>query len=180
MKFEVGDIVKLKASGDIGVIDSFDLYFDIVRIKFKEGILSVTSSDIEPVVTDEAFKGVADKIMNPLLNIIEDCYRIMGLKDTSPLPTEEERTEAERDLYQMGKDMEDKAKKYDRICETFFMASGMVEDGDSFKWIIDPETVLDAVLNVILADIKTDRESIVFKKRDAVNRVLNEKKEVVW
>ena len=73
--------------------------------------------------------------------------------------------QAQEELKQMDDTIKLKAEQYDRICEMMFSACGIVEDGESIKYIIDPETVADELLRIIVDDDKIDRQTFVDKKK---------------
>ena len=66
------------------------------------------------------------------------------------------------------KELKRKADKYDQICDTFFMATGIIEDGDSIKYLIEPEEVLNAVLKVIVEGLDSDKH--IEAKRKYIRR----------
>ena len=76
-----------------------------------------------------------------------------------------ERTEMEQVLINEDRILAHKAKAYDLICEKMFMASGVIEDGDDIKWIIDPEVICSVILKIILNDVNIDRDKIVKDKK---------------
>ena len=90
----------------------------------------------------------------------EDCLDMVDEYD--------EEAEAELILINKDKELIHKAKQYDKICEMLFMTSGIIDDGDSFKYIIDPETICDELIKVILKDYKLDREKIVNNKKEFI------------
>lgn len=77
----------------------------------------------------------------------------------------EEHTQAEAELIEMDRIQKLKAEQYDRICEMMFSATGIVEDGDSIKYIIDPETICDELLRIMVEDSDISREKLVETKR---------------
>lgn len=158
MKFKIGNLVKLKDDANVAkilktklftVVESFIIGGDSLQVKVTDHHDSWVffSDELEHVVTDESIRKSADKLL--------------------------EEAEAVRDLNNMDKAIKEKADKYDLVAETFFMACGMIEDNESIKYIIDPETVCNAVLKILTNDINIDKERIVQKKREAINRDFN-------
>lgn len=100
---------------------------------------------------------------------------VVHFKDIESSPTlffkecELESEEVEQILINNDKEILDKAKMYDRICDTLFMATGMVNDGDSIKYIVDPEVICDELLKLILSDINVDREKFIVRKKEIFN-----------
>lgn len=82
--------------------------------------------------------------------------------------------EAVKHLSAMQLDKEEKAKKYDKIAEKLWMSTGMIEDGDSIKFIVNPEITLQAIINIITdADIQTSKElyeAIRLKKMERIGK----------
>lgn len=155
--FKEGDLVRIKADANVvkrlktkmfTVTESFIVNGEELQVKVTDHSDSWVffADELEHVVTDESIRQSAKRIL-------ED--------------------EAVRDLLQIESLVRDKAKKYDLIAETFFMACGVIEDGDSIKYIVDPETVCNAVLKILVDDINIDKEKIIQKKRDAINRDLS-------
>jgi len=62
-----------------------------------------------------------------------------------------------------------KADQYDRITKMFFMSCGVVEDGDSFKYIVDPETVAEELMKIVIEDIHVDRTDFEQRKINFFN-----------
>ena len=163
-KFEVGDIVKDKETGKVFMIkerwasrcESHIFYDDVNKHTHHEKNLSYA-------FTDESITGAAEKLMQPIMDRVAEIEKILGFN--------EQHEELESILTDNDKEKDFKAAQYDRIKETMFMACGMVEDGDSIKYIIDPETIIDEILKIIIKD-NEDREKFVLKKRDAVNAII--------
>ena len=81
---------------------------------------------------------------------------------------ENDRLILEDALIAEDKELKRKADKYDQICDTFFMATGIIEDGDSIKYLIEPEEVLNAVLKVIIEGLDSDKH--IEAKRKYIRR----------
>lgn len=81
---------------------------------------------------------------------------------------EDDRLILEDALIAEDKELKRKADKYDQICDTFFMATGIIEDGDSIKYLIEPEEVLNAVLKVIIEGLDSDKH--IEAKRKYIRR----------
>lgn len=79
--------------------------------------------------------------------------------------------QAEEELMEMDRMQRLKAEQYDRICEMMFMACGIVEDGDSIKYIIEPETVCDELLKIIITDDNVNREHVVETKKKRMKEI---------
>ena len=75
-----------------------------------------------------------------------------------------EHGQAEAELMEMDRKQGLKADQYDRICNMMFMATGIVDDGDSIKYIVDPETVCNELLRIIIEDENVNREKLVDAK----------------
>lgn len=97
--------------------------------------------------------------------------KLAGLKDSDLNRKEED--EMQSILIDEDKRLRDKANKYDLIAETVFMASGVIADGESFSYIIDPEIICDEVVKILANDLNLDRGVLIQKKKDLVNRHLN-------
>ena len=69
--------------------------------------------------------------------------------------------EAVKNLNDMDKEIKDKASKFDKINEVLFMACGMIEDGDTIRYIIHPEIVLNKIIEVICSEDISNREKII-------------------
>ena len=142
------------------------------------------------IIKDEEIRKTAEKILDkapvtkriitPMVDLLKDCYETMGLKFDEEFFNEKitsdinERTEMEQVLINEDKMLAHKAKAYDLICEKMFMASGIIEDGDSTKWIIDPDTVCSEILKIIVNDINVDRNDIIKMKKDKVSRIVKD------
>jgi hypothetical protein len=80
------------------------------------------------------------------------------------------RDELEKMLIDNDKELKFKAEQYDKVCEKMFMSCGIIEDGDSTKYLFDPEIVCNEVLKIISGN-NTNREKFVLKKKEYVNMV---------
>ena len=161
-KFEVGEIVKDIATGKIFVIKE---RWETKCKNFYEDSDDRThfEKNLSRIVTDESTAGAAEKLMQPIMDRVKEIEDFLGIT--------EQKEELESILADADKEKDFKAVQYDKIKETMFMACGMVEDGDSIKYIIDPETIIDEILKIIIKD-NEDREKFVLKKRDAVNAII--------
>ena len=77
--------------------------------------------------------------------------------------------QAQIELAEMDRMKEYKAQQYDRIAEMFFMSCGVIEDGDSLRYIIDPETVAEELMKIVTEDINIDRDLFIQRKTDYFN-----------
>jgi len=82
-----------------------------------------------------------------------------------------EEKQAQEELNQIDEYNRFKCEQYDRICSMLFMACGIIEDGDSIKYIIDPETVADELLRIIVDDEKIERQTLVDAKKKRFKEV---------
>jgi len=73
------------------------------------------------------------------------------------------------ELIEMDRTTRYKADQYDRITKMFFMSCGVVEDGDSFKYIVDPETVAEELMKIVIEDIHVDRTDFEQRKINFFN-----------
>lgn len=73
-------------------------------------------------------------------------------------------------LIKNDEDMIHKAEQYDRIVDMVFMSCGIIVDGASTQYLIDPATVCDELLKIIITDTKLDREQLVEKKQVAIDK----------
>lgn len=193
MDFEVGDLVKIinekkRFFNQIGtIVESSPMKFNkYFKILFKtnggeESWCYAKSKDLLQVITEDSIKGTAKKIIyktpvtkriiTPIIDLLRDCYEQMGLKFDEDFFNEKvtndlnERTEMEQVLINEDRILAHKAKAYDLICEKMFMASGVIEDGDDIKWIIDPEVICSLILKIILNDVNIDRDKIIKDKK---------------
>ncbi len=103
--------------------------------------------------------------------INEHCQTEHGYKDFKDacLSTDAVKKQAEIELSEMDKMKDYKAQQYDRIAEMFFMSCGVIEDGGSLRYIIDPETVAEELMKIIVQDIEIDREQFISRKLDYFN-----------
>ena len=76
-----------------------------------------------------------------------------------------EAIDAEQELVSIDRMVLYKSQQYDRICNTLFMSTGIINDGDSIRYIVDPETVCDELLKIILSDVSIDRDTIIKVKQ---------------
>lgn len=189
MNFKVGDIVRI-ARPETTHMDFINSISEIENITLLKNIelkgyddYWFNEKELEHVVTNESINGTAevlttevtdnkekigDRVTKPLFDLLHECFKIMGIdyKKTFDEPTvKTEAEEAERILINNDAEVQRKAKAYDKICETLFMASGVIEDGDSFKWIIDPEVVCDEILRIITSDPMFDNNAVIARKR---------------
>lgn len=83
----------------------------------------------------------------------------------------EERAEeqAQAEMMEMDRMTAYKAQQYDRIAEMFFMSCGVIEDGNSLRYIIDPETVAEELMKIVTEDINIDRDLFIQRKTDYFN-----------
>jgi len=79
--------------------------------------------------------------------------------------------QAQEELNQIDEYNRFKCEQYDRICSMLFASCGIVEDGDSIKYIIDPETVADELLRIIVDDSKIERQTLVDAKKKRFKEV---------
>lgn len=77
--------------------------------------------------------------------------------------------QAESDMSDMSDMIDFKAKQYDKIADMLFMSCGIIENGDSIRYIVDPETVCDELLRIIVSDKGMDRGRFIAKKRTYFN-----------
>jgi hypothetical protein len=123
---------------------------------------------------------VTKRIITPIVDLLRDCYEQMGLKFDEDFFNEKvtndlnERTEMEQVLINEDRILAHKAKAYDLICEKMFMASGVIEDGDDIKWIIDPEVICSVILKIILNDVNIDRDKIVKDKKVKYSNIIKD------
>lgn len=119
---------------------------------------------------DYADEDIADHMMQEHLISIEEYKKDFDLTDEckenmiNSLKKYYE-AQAQEELKQMDEILKSKAEQYDRICEMMFSACGIVEDGESIKYIIDPETVADELLRIMVDDDKIDRQTFVDRKK---------------
>lgn len=73
--------------------------------------------------------------------------------------------QAEAELMEMDRIQRLKAEKYDKICGMLFIATGVVDDGDSIKYITDPESVCDELLRIIIEDENLNIEKLLETKK---------------
>jgi hypothetical protein len=198
MDFKVGDLVKIinekkRFFNQIGtIVESSPMKFNkYFKILFKtnggeESWCYAKSKDLLQVITEDSIKGTAKKIidkesvtskvMTPIFNKIKECYDILGI----PFTDEELHNfkigskEMEQILINEDRILKDKAKAYDLICEKMFMASGVIEDGDDIKWIIDPEVICSVILKIILNDVNIDRDKIVKDKKVMYSNIIKD------
>lgn len=172
--------------------NKYNTYFKVLfKINAGEEIWCYAKSDdLLHVITEDSIKGTAKKIIDktpvtkriitPIVDLLRDCYEQMGLKFDEDFFNKKvtndlnERTEMEQVLINEDRILAHKAKAYDLICEKMFMASGVIEDGDDIKWIIDPDTIVSEILKVIVKDINVDRSKIVKIKKDRVSRIVKD------
>lgn len=83
-------------------------------------------------------------------------------------PEEVEKEEAERILITEDMNKEYKARKYDEITDALFMAMGIIEDGDSIKYLIEPEEIIEKLIKIITDD--NFSEKFVEGKRKFIQR----------
>jgi len=101
---------------------------------------------------------------------MEDHLRLVhGIPIDEHIGCEEQ---AQAELEQMDEYNRFKVEQYDRICEMLFASCGIVEDGDSIKYIIDPETVADELLRIVVDDSKIDRQTLVDSKKKRFKEVV--------
>lgn len=77
--------------------------------------------------------------------------------------------QAQIELDQMDRMKEYKAQQYDRITDMFFMSCGVIEDGDSLRYIVDPETVAEELMKIVVEDINIDRSQFIQRKINFFN-----------
>jgi len=71
-----------------------------------------------------------------------------------------------------------KAEQYDKVLNMVFMSCGIITDGPSTQYIIDPSTVCDELLKIIITDTKVDRSAFVEAKKEFIYKEMN--KEDIW
>lgn len=111
------------------------------------------------------------------LRLVEDTvlkHIAESILFTGKINKQELEDEATNHLNDMQLSIEEKAKKYDKIAETLWMSTGMIEDGDSIKFIVNPEITLQAIVNIITdADIQTSKdlyEATRLKKMERIGK----------
>lgn len=71
-----------------------------------------------------------------------------------------------------------KAEQYDKVLNMVFMSCGIITDGPSTQYIIDPSTVCDELLKIIITDTKVNRSAFVEAKKEFIYKEMN--KEDIW
>ena len=157
-EFKVGDLVKIKKGTpkDWGrncyVIDIIDDN-DMARIEHADGYyVWHVLTDLEHYKEDEIAEILAE-------NIIEQTRKRC-----------KEQEEVEELLMNNDKELRTKAELYDKICDKLFMATGIIEDGDSIQYIIDPEIIINEIIKII-TEIPFSRETQREKKRSFVRSI---------
>lgn len=142
-------------AGTITAIDESDN--TLMRVSFDDkDIVWLYESELYPV-EETVLKHIAESILFP-----------------NKINKQELEDEATKHLNDMQLSIEEKAKKYDKIAETLWMSTGMIDDGDSIKFIVNPEITLQAIINIITdADIQTSRdlyEATRLKKMERIGK----------
>lgn len=152
-EFKVGDLVRIKNDTpedwgtNLYVVD-FVSNTGVIRMKQVDRCYTVwyAKSDIEHFIDDRIIRETADKIMTA------------------------ETKEVEELLMNNDKELRTKAELYDKICDKLFMATGIIEDGDSIQYIIDPEIIINEIIKII-TEIPLSRETQREKKRTFVRSI---------
>lgn len=164
-KFNIGDVVSLTES--YGKIPAdvtarvIDFCINNSRYEYR---LKTIALGTEEYVTESLLKKCA-KHMCPKCGMDyynEDMEEHMMLEHG--IVFKEQHNQAEQEIIEIDRIQKLKAEQYDRICEMMFMACGIVDDGDSVKYIIDPETVCNELLKIIIEDENVDREKLIDAK----------------
>lgn len=81
--------------------------------------------------------------------------------------------QAQDELDAIDSDIRHKADLYDLICEIMFMSCGIIEDGDSVQYIINPEILCDELIKIIVNDNNMDRDRFVRMKKQYFKDVMD-------
>lgn len=193
-KYKINDSVKCIRSGHerencIGEIIGIDNTHIPYYVVFKGYEYWLREEDLILVINDKSISETADKIIEkstarritkPLIDLLEECYDILGMPfnkaefESNIKETEEQHNEMEQILVNEDRILRKKAESYDKICAKMFMASGVIEDGDSFKWLIDPDIICSVILKIILDDVNVDRDKIIEDKKVKYSKIFKD------
>jgi len=169
-KFNVGDVVSLKETVDlipknvVGRVTDFCVSNSQYLYRVKTIALG-TESEVY-----ECDLQICDRHVCPECGLDyfdEDIAEHMELEHGFPpkITFKDLEDQAQDELQAIDDTLRFKADQYDLISDMMFMACGIVEDGDNVRYIIDPETVCDELLRIILNDKQMDRSKFIAKKR---------------
>lgn len=151
-EFKLGDLVKIKKDTpedwgqNLYIVEYISGGTARIRQVERDCVVWYAKSDIEHFIDDRIISETADKIMTS------------------------ESKEVEELLMNNDKELRTKAELYDKICDKLFMATGIIEDGDSIQCIIDPEIIINEIIKII-TEIPFSRETQREKKRTFVRSI---------
>ena len=154
-KFKVGNLVKYKRDvpRDWGK-NCYKIDFVDEDVKFLQYRMRSVDKDIAIWVMEDQIEEYPDEL------IIEETAEKMI----------KEHTEVEQLLVNNDRELKYKAEMYDKICDKLFMATGIIEDGNSIQYIIDPELIINEIIKII-TEIPFSRESQREKKRSFIRSI---------